>query len=78
MENEAIAAAVASKSTYAGAGSMILGWMFSSEAAVLLGMVIGLAGLAVNWYYKAKTDQREQREHEARMRKLKTKPGELE
>ncbi|MET3371365.1 putative membrane protein [Variovorax boronicumulans] len=61
MKNEAVeaaTAAVASKSTYAGAGSMIVGWIFSNEFAVLIGMVVGVAGLLINWYYKTKADHR--------------------
>lgn len=68
-EDIAIAAA-ASKVTYTGAGTVGLGWLFSNEAAVVAGFLIGLAGLLVNWYYKAKADRRLTREHEARMVRL--------
>lgn len=47
-------AAVGSKATYTGAGMTIGGWVFSSEFAVLVGMLIGVAGLAVQWYYRHK------------------------
>lgn len=30
----------------------------SNEFAVVSGIVLGLAGLAVNWYYKLKADRR--------------------
>jgi hypothetical protein len=73
MEREAIeaaASAVASKSTYAGAGTSFLGWLLSSEFTVIFGIVVALAGLGVNWYYKAKADRRQQAEHEARMTRL--------
>lgn len=73
MEKEAIeaaAAAVASKSTYAGAGTSFLGWLLSSEFTVIVGIVVAVAGLGVNWYYKAKADRRGQAEHEARMVRL--------
>ena len=36
------------------AGMTVGGWMLSSEFAVLFGMLIGLAGLGVQWYYKHK------------------------
>lgn len=73
MDREAIevgVAAVASKSTYAGAGTSFLGWLLSSEFTVIFGIVVALAGLGVNWFYKAKADRRGQAEHEARMVRL--------
>ena len=51
---EATASAVASKATYTGAGMTIGGYFLSSEFAVLVGMVMGVAGFLVNWYYKHK------------------------
>ena len=74
MEKEALEAAtsaVASKSTYGGAAASVLGWMLSSEFTVIVGIVVAVVGLVVNWYYKAKADRRQQAEHEARMARLK-------
>ena len=51
---ETTLAATGSKATYTGAGMTVGGWMLSSEFAVLFGMLIGLAGLGVQWYYKHK------------------------
>ena len=68
-------AAGASKTTYACAGISVGGWLVSSEAAVLVGMAIGLAGLIVNWYYRARDDRRAQAEHEARMRQIQQPRG---
>ena len=51
---ETTLAATGSKATYTGAGMTVGGWMLSSEFAVLFGMLIGLAGLVVQWYYKHK------------------------
>lgn len=65
---DATLATVGSKATYTGASASVLGWMFSSEFGVLFGLFLGLAGLAVNWYYRAKEDKRQQLEHERRMR----------
>lgn len=61
-------AAAGSKTTYAGAGMTVGGWLLSSEFAVLVGIVIGVAGFLVNWYYRHKQDLRERAEHQARMR----------
>lgn len=70
-------AAVGSKATYTGAGASLVGWLMSSEFGVLAGIVLGVVGLLVNLYFKRRQDAREQREHEARMRKLETRPGAL-
>jgi hypothetical protein len=72
-------AAAGSKATYTGAGMTVGGWLLSSEFAVLVGIVIGVAGFFVNWFYKHRQDERERAyrrlqderdhaEHEARMR----------
>lgn len=74
---DATLSAVGSKATYTGAGTSLVGWAASSEFGVIAGIVLGVVGLLVNLYFKRKQDAREQREHEARMRKLETKPGDL-
>ena len=51
---DATIAATGSKATYTGAGMTIGGWFLSSEFAVLMGMLIGVAGFLVNWYYRHK------------------------
>jgi hypothetical protein len=68
---DASIAAAASKSTYTGAGLTLTGWLLSSQAAVLVGMILGIVGLAVNITFKIKQDRREEREHQERMRKIK-------
>lgn len=75
---DATVAAVGSKATFAGAATSLWGWITSSQFGVVAGVFIGIAGLALNWYFKRRTDQREQREHEARMRKLVTQPGDVD
>ena len=60
-------AAVGSKVTYTGASTSVLAWMLSSEFGILLGIVLGLGGFIVNWYYKHKQDKREEIEHARRM-----------
>lgn len=64
---DATMAAVGSKATYTGAGASIMGWVLSSEFGVLIGLLLGLGGFAVNWFYKHKEDKRQQAEHERRM-----------
>lgn len=70
-------AAIGSKATYAGAGTTVASWFLSSQFGVLAGIVLGVVGLLVNVYFKRRQDERDQAEHEARMRRLVTKPGEL-
>ncbi len=53
---EATLAATGSKATYTGAGMTVGGWMLSSEFAVLFGMLIGLAGLGVQWHFRNEVD----------------------
>lgn len=65
---EATVAAAASKATYTGAGASVLGWLMSSQAGILFGIMLGVGGFIVNWYYKHKEDKRRQAEHERRMR----------
>lgn len=51
---DAALAAAGSKATYTGSGMVLSGWLFSSEFAVLVGIVIGILGFLVNWYYRHK------------------------
>lgn len=67
---EAAAAAVASKATQAGAGVSILGWLTSSEAGILFGIVLGVLGLVVNFWFKWREDRRQQIAHEAQLRAI--------
>ncbi|WP_341918703.1 holin [Polaromonas sp. YR568] len=64
---QAAIAAVASKVTYTGASTATVSWMISSEWGVVCGILVGVIGLLVNWYYKAKQDRREQAAHDRRM-----------
>lgn len=64
---DASMAAVGSKATYTGASASILSWFLSSEFGVLMGILIGVVGLGLNWYYKHKEDRRRQAEHDKRM-----------
>lgn len=61
-------AAIGSKATYTGATTSILGCIMSSEFGILVGIVLGVGGFLVNWYYKYKQDKREQELHDQRMK----------
>lgn len=67
---DATLAAAGSKATYTGAGASLVGWLTSSEAGVIFGIVLGVIGLLVNLYFKHRDDRRQQTEHEARMRAI--------
>jgi hypothetical protein len=67
---DATIASAASKTTYTGASVTLGGWLVSSQAAVLFGIVLGVAGFAVNLYFRSRADAREEAEHRARMRAL--------
>lgn len=67
---EATLASIGSKATYTGAGVTISGGVMLSEVAVIVGMIMGVLGLLLNWYYRAKDDRRAVIEHERRMKDL--------
>jgi heme/copper-type cytochrome/quinol oxidase subunit 2 len=69
---DATIASAASKTTYTGATLTLTGWLLTSEAAVLVGIVLGVAGFLVNWFYRHRADRREQFEHDQRMRALRS------
>jgi hypothetical protein len=71
---DATIASAASKTTYGGASVTLGGWLVSSEAAVLAGIVLGLAGFCVNLYFRSRADAREEAEHKARMSALRSQP----
>lgn len=64
---DATMAAAGSKATYTGASTSIVAWMLSSEFGILVGILLGVGGFIVNWYYRAKEDRRQEREHQRRM-----------
>lgn len=51
----------ASATTYVGSGTALLGGLSANEIAAYGGLIIGLIGLLVNWYYKMKEDRRAER-----------------
>ena len=67
---DATVATAAGKVTGVGSGMTLVGWFTASNVGMWLGILIGVAGLAVNWYFKHKSDKRAQEAHEVYMRKL--------
>lgn len=73
----AVAAGIGQKTTLFGAAGATGGWVFSSEHAALAGLLIAFVGLLINWYFrkveadiKREENERQKREHAARMRQL--------
>lgn len=66
---ETALATAAGKLSFLGAGIAGTSWFFSNEFFGLMGVAIGIVGLAVTWYYKAKANFRNQEEHDLRMRR---------
>jgi len=67
---DAAVAAIGSKVTYAGSASSLLGWLATSEAGIVIGILVAIIGLVVNVVFKLREDRRQQEEHDERMRLL--------
>lgn len=61
------AASASLKATVAGAGILSLGGLTANDVAIYGGLLLGLAGLLLQWYYQRRRDRRELAEHQARM-----------
>lgn len=60
---EGLVSSVATKGGMGGGTAAALyGWLTSSNAAVLIGILVTVAGFVVNWIYQRKRDKREERE----------------
>lgn len=66
-ESAAASAAVASKVSAGGALTAIFAGITSSEIAAIGGLLIGVTGLAVQWYYRHREFRLRQREHDVAM-----------
>lgn len=64
-------AAAAHKTSIAGSTVSVAGWATSSDLGMWAGIVIGIAGLVVNWYFKRQADKRNQESHNLYMAQLK-------
>lgn len=60
-------AAIASKTTYGGAVAGLFGAATSNEILGVIGVLIGVAGFLVNWYYRRREFALRLAEHRARM-----------
>ena len=65
-----IMASIGSGATKTGASGAVLGWLFSQEVLAVIGVLIAIVGLFVNWYYKHQDNKRAKLEHELRVREL--------
>jgi cytochrome c biogenesis factor len=65
---DAMIAGIGSKATQAGATTYVVSWALSSEMGVLIGIVVALIGLGVNFWFRRKQDKREQAAHDARIK----------
>lgn len=70
---DAAVSATASKTTYAGSAVTVVGWWTSSEAAVLVGMLVGVVGLVVNIVFKFREDRRQQAINDAKLEEIRTR-----
>ena len=73
------------KVTAGGSVTALFSWVTSNEALGLLGLLLGFAGLLVNWFYRreqnrrdARKEMREEVEHQRWMEKMRTGPTPLE
>lgn len=77
---DAIGLAVGKVGTYGGGTSAFVFGLTANELAAVVGVVVAVVGLIVQFYFSRRRDRREQAEHEARMRQLQSgaaKPASL-
>jgi len=70
MQQEAVeaVAAVGSKMTYGGAGTAVFFGLTAEFWGVICGLIVGIAGLLINQYYKRKADRYREIEHKLRVK----------
>ncbi|MFA3655961.1 holin [Acinetobacter baumannii] len=66
---EVIATTVGSKATYAGGTATLVGWAASVDWLAVTGVLIALAGFALNAYFQIKKNRREDLESRMRMQR---------
>ena len=47
--------------SYSASGGAIVGGFTTNDWGILLGVIVGVGTFLVNWYYKAKEDERKER-----------------
>ena len=67
---DAVGVATGKVGAYGGGASALIFGLSASEFAAIVGALVAIAGLLVQWYFNRRRDRREQEEHEARMRDL--------
>lgn len=74
---ETIGADVASKATYTGASTTVFASLLQIDWAVFIGVIVGVAGLIINLYFKIREDKRREKkreeEHQLFKKQLNTK-----
>lgn len=64
---DALRAGVGHTMAQVGGWGAFISWLLSERGVALMGIVIGAAGLVIQWHYNRRRDRREQEEHSARM-----------
>ena len=64
---EAAVAASGAKVVQVSAGAAIVSWIMSSEAGVILGLLLALLSAIVQFYFLRRRDKREEEEHRRRL-----------
>lgn len=67
---EGTLAAVAQKVTIGGGSAAVFGGLTANEIAAFGGLLVAIIGLCVQFYYKRKSDRREEALHLARIERL--------
>lgn len=74
VATEAALATAGAKMTYAGAGTTLFGWLFSSQGAVAMGILLGVLGYVTQAFFSWRRDRREARESRARLKSMGEQP----
>lgn len=72
---ETTVTATAQKATMLGSAGTLVGWATSSDIAVWAGILIGVLGLLINWWFKRRHDKRAEAAHTAFMKRMKNSDG---
>lgn len=67
---EATIATVASKVTYSGGATAVIGGLTANEIAAFVGAIVAVLGLIVQIIFKLRSDRREAELHRARLAEL--------